>query len=282
MNEATPAPPERQPETKRSWLRDPLWVFLGLGLLLFLFDSNSTNDDSTIEITSDDKARLAAQWQAQTRREPTAAELDGLVEQFIEEEVYYREAIALQLETNDTIIRRRLVQKLVFLTEDIATAAEPTAAELEDFYATNKADYLVPKKYSFSHVYFSRDRREDARADALAALQQARSQNADPTGDPFILQSSFADRSQRDMAGTFGSNFAAALDGLPQDAWSEPVESAYGWHLIKLHAIQAAHTPEFAAVGKRLRNDYQSSLRTKANDRYKAELLNKYQILETP
>ena len=282
MNEATLEPIEHTPESQRSWLKDPLWVFLGLGLLLFFFDSNSTSDQSTIEITADDKARLAAQWQAQTRREPTDDELAGLVEQFIDEEVYYREAIALQLETNDTIIRRRLVQKLVFLTEDIATAAEPTAAELEDFYATNKDDYLAPKKYSFSHVYFSRDRREDAQTDALTALQQARKQNADPTGDPFILQSSFADRSQRDLAGTFGSKFAAALDGLPSATWSEPVESAYGWHLIKLQSIQDAYIPEFSAIGKRLLNDYQSSLRTKANDLYKAELRSKYQIVETP
>lgn len=267
---------------RTNWLRDPLWLFLALGILLFWLDSRSDQAANTIEVTSADKARLAAQWQAQTRRDPTAQELAGLVEQFIEEEVYYREAIALKLDTNDTIIRRRLVQKLVFLTEDLATAAEPSDAQLQDFYANNKNSYEVPKKYSFAHIYFSRDRRDDAFADALAALELARRNDGDPVGDPFILQSNFGARSKRDMAGTFGSQFADALDGLPQGRWSEPVESAYGWHLIKLRNTEDPFIPSFDALNKRLRNDYQSENRTKANNRFKAQLRSKYQVVEEP
>jgi len=294
MSEDTPATayqapvedPSRSLDTKspapKHWLRDPLWIFLALGALLFWLDSSATSSGSTIEVTNADKARLSAQWQAQTRRVPTPDELAGLVEQFIEEEVYYREAIALKLDTNDTIIRRRLVQKLVFLTEDIATSNDPTQLELEDFYATHRQDYLVPKKYSFQHVYFSRDRRQDAHTDAVTALAHANKNNTDPSGDPFILQSSFAGRTERDMAGTFGSKFASTLKDLPKGSWSDPVESAYGWHLINLRDTQEAFIPEFGAVGKRLVNDYQTALRAKANERYKAELRSRYNIVEHP
>ena len=281
MNDNTPAAAHQAPENS-SWLRDPLWVFLALGALLFWLDSSALSSNDTIEVTNADKARLSAQWQAQTRREPTPDELAGLVDQFVEEEVYYREAIALKLDTNDTIIRRRLVQKLVFLTEDIATSSDPTQTELEDFYATHRKDYLVPKKYSFDHIYFSRDRRKAALSDAKAQLAHATENNVDPVGDPFILQSSFAGRTERDMAGTFGTNFASALNGLPKGSWSNPVESAYGWHLIKLRETQDAFIPEFSAVGKRLINDYQSALRTKANDAYKAQLLSRYKVVESP
>jgi len=260
------------------WLREPLWVFIAIGAGLFWLDARQANDDLQIDVTDADVGRLTAQWQAQTGREPTSEELNGLIDQFVEEEVYYREALNYDLQRNDTIIRRRLVQKLTFLTEDVATSVAPEQADLETFYTENKDDYRVPQKYSFQHVYFSRDRRTDALADAQTELARATAADTPPKGDPFMLQSNFAERSAREIASTFGRDFAQTLPDLPLNAWSPPVPSAYGYHLVFLHSLSEPYTPEFAAVADRVATDHATSLRKEANDAFKNTLLERYEV----
>jgi len=264
------------------WLRDPLWVFVAIGTLLFWLDARRATDDLRIEVTGADVERLTAQWQAQTGRDPSDVELDGLVDQFVEEEVYYREALTYKLETNDTIIRRRLVQKLTFLTEDVATSAEPLDTELRGFYDEHRDNYRQPQKYSFRHVYFSRDRRDDAAADANQELDRVSSSDSQdtqtPEGDPFMLQSNFAERSAREIASTFGIGFAEALPDLPLNNWSTPVASAYGHHLVYLHSLSESYTPDYEAVASRVANDYATDQRKQANTRFKEALLEKYTV----
>ena len=265
-----------------SWLRDPLWAFVAIGVLLFWLDGRRATDDLRIEVTDADVERLTAQWQAQTGRDPSAVELDGLINQFVEEEVYYREALTYKLETNDTIIRRRLVQKLTFLTEDVANSAEPSDDELRSFYSAHKDNYKQPQKYSFRHVYFSRDRRDDAAADANQELERvSRSASRDtqtPEGDPFMLQSNFAERSAREIASTFGVSFAEALPDLPIKTWSTPVASAYGHHLVYMHSLSESYTPDYEAVANRVANDYATDQRKQANNKFKEALLEKYTV----
>ena len=275
-------PDSRSEEKPGRWWRDPLWAFILFGILLFWLDARRTTDDLQIEVTSADIERLTAQWLAQTGREPSTVELDGLVDQFVEEEVYYREALTYKLETNDTIIRRRLVQKLTFLTEDVATSIDPTTEELRTFFEDHKDNYRQPQKYSFRHVYFSRDRREDASADANRELQRIKTSpspaSPQPEGDPFMLQSNFAERSAREIASTFGVGFAEALPNLPLDDWSAPVESAYGHHLVLLHSLSESYTPDYEAVASRVANDYATDQRKQANDKFKQALLEKYTV----
>jgi len=260
------------------WLREPLWVFITLGVLLFWLDSRQANDALTITVTDADVGRLTAQWQAQMGREPSGQELSGLIDQFVEEEVYYREALKYNLERNDTIIRRRLVQKLTFLTEDLATSADPSPNELKTFYAERRERYRVPQKYSFQHVYFSRDRREDASGDAASELASLTSANDRPRGDPFMLQSNFAERSAREIASTFGVKFADALPALRLDEWSQPVTSAYGAHLVYLHAIDDSYIPDYEAIANRVATDYATDVRKQANDKLRSQLLEKYNV----
>jgi hypothetical protein len=262
------------------WLREPIWIFLLIGLALFWLDARQADQRFEIDVTAPDLDRISAQWQAQSGRPPTSTELSGLIDQFVEEEVYYREALRLELDRDDTIIRRRMVQKLTFLTEDLATSTAPDEAQLRVYLHEHAASYRVPQKYSFRHIYYSRDRREDAQADALAALSITtnRESQDDPVGDPFMLQTSFAERTERNLAGTFGSKFASLLSDLPINTWSGPVESAYGWHLVYIHAIQPAYLPEFGEVATRLANDYQADVRKRANATHKKALVAKYRI----
>ena len=248
------------------WLKDPLVAFLLIGAALFgvagFFDAEEI--PYTIDVREGDINRLAEQWQLQMRRPPTDRELSGLLDQYLKEEIYYREARRRGLDYNDTIVRRRMVQKLTFLTEDIATATPPTDEDLAAFFAANEDEYRVPERYSFRHRYFSSDRRPEARSDATAAL-------ADDAvvGDPFMLQREYAMRSEREIGDLFGREFAAALAALaPAETWQGPLQSAYGWHAVQLLAVEPGRLPPFSEVADRVRVDMEQAARDGANKAY--------------
>jgi parvulin-like peptidyl-prolyl isomerase len=243
-----------------------------------LFVLNDITGDSAqdyvIAMTELEQNQLRDQWQAQMGRPPTEQELAGLTQQWIKEEIYYREAERLGLDADDVIIRRRLVQKLTFLTEDIATATDPTAEELTSHYQANLAQYTDPDRYSFEHRYFSSDRREDAEADARAALA---SNNIE--GDPFMLQRQYSERSLRAIAELFGRDFSDALPELARDQWTGPVQSAYGWHLVKIDAHLPAAARSFESVVNQVANDVKLEKRAEANRVYYEGLKSRYEII---
>jgi len=258
-----------------SWLREPLLWFLLAGTALFAL-ANSGDDAEPVVVSEADVQRLAAQWQAQMGRPPTQAELEGLVEQYVREEIYYREAKRMGLDRNDTIIRRRLAQKLRFVTEDLAVPAEPTTAELEAYYAEHAERYRQPPRFSFEQRYFSADRRDDA--EAAAAASAAAGDEGDP-GDPFMLQRSYRERSGRQIADLFGGPFALAVTRLDAGDWSGPVRSAYGWHAVKVQE----KLPELQLTLTEARDDvvadWQQARRETANEAYYAELRSRYDVV---
>ena len=261
----------------KRWLRDPLLAFLALGTAIFAGSSllGRPSDEQTIRVDQAEINRLQEQWRAQMGRAPSEEELSGLVEQFIREEIYYREALRLSLDQGDVIVRRRLVQKLTFLTEDIATSQPPSEAEQRAFYAANPERYRLPARYSFRHRYFSSDRRADAEADALAA-------QADPSlpADPFMLQKAYAERSQREIGDLFGREFAAALATLqPGSNWQGPLRSAYGWHLVQVDKALPEALPPLAQVAARVANDLDVQRRQDANTAYYEELRSRYLVI---
>jgi peptidyl-prolyl cis-trans isomerase C len=263
------------------FLKDPLIIFLVFGMAIFgaqrLWDAGSVDADYQIDITPGLQNRILDQWQAQMGRAPTPAEASGLLEQWIKEEIYYREAKTLGLDDNDTIIRRRLAQKLTFLNEDLANAQPPATAELEAFFLQNSADYAEPERFSFEHRYFSSDRRDDAQLDAEAARS-----SATITGDPFILQRSYARRAAREIADLFGRDFAISLADLDADSpdhWQGPIRSAYGWHLIRLSERTAPRNPPLAEVSDAVLRDFQQQRRQQANEAFYQQLRSRYDIL---
>ena len=262
------------------YLKDPLVLFLAFGLVIFFAErtfSSGSDGDFLIEITPGQQARIFDQWQAQMGRPPTEQEANGLIEQWIREEIFYREARKLGLDDNDTIIRRRLAQKLTFLNEDLANAEAPTETALAEFFQANLADYLIPERFSFEHRYFSSDRREDARTDAAAALADDAN-----LGDPFILQKSYAQRSAREIGDLFGRDFAAGLSELDRaqpDAWQGPIQSAYGWHLVRLIGAEESREPLLSEVLDAVQRDFLQERRRTANDDFYAGLKSRYEIV---
>ncbi len=268
--------------------RQPLLHFLLLGAGIFALNAafNGGNDaDQSIVVTATDVARLSEVWQRQWGRPPNEAELRGMVDQQVREEVLYREAVALGLDKDDIIIRRRLAQKVEFIAEDLSVDTEPTQAELDAFYAAHPQRYLEPSRLTFSQLYFSRDRHgqgTDARADA--ALERLRSELAlddaavTALADPFMLQSAYADRSAPELDRLFGGNFGARLAALPTGSWQGPVPSSFGMHLIHITTRSDARLPPLAEIRDAVARDVLDAKRRDANARFYETLRTRYRI----
>jgi parvulin-like peptidyl-prolyl isomerase len=241
-------------------LREPLTQFLLLGLLLFAGyhglrrGGDPRGQPGRIELTADDLRQIGFAWVAQGRAAPSREEMQSLVDARVREEILYREALAFGLDKEDTIVRRRMAQKMEFLFEDVAALREPTADELRAWFEENAERFTLPARATFRHLYFSPDRRgASAHDEAARALQKVAgkpmdSPQATALGDPFMFQDYYGDRSPDDVARAFGPGFARALFRLTPGAWAGPIESGYGWHLVWVDAMTPSLAPAFEEV----------------------------------
>jgi peptidyl-prolyl cis-trans isomerase C len=273
----------------RRWLREPLVQFLGLGLLLFLVHGilrrpTQAAKPNRITLTAADLQQLDISFTAQWQRRPTPEELTGLLESRIRQEVLYREALALGLDKEDIIVKRRMAQKMEFLTEDAAAAHEPTTAELQAWFQKNSAQFALPGRVTFRHLYFSPDRRgARAKDDAQAALARLAGKAQDAPlakrlGDPFMFHDYLADRASPEIAKEFGPRFAQALFALVPGGWRGPVESGYGWHLVFVESKTPEQVPAFAEVEADVKTAWLAAQKAEAWDRAYAAMRAKYEL----
>jgi hypothetical protein len=244
----------------KRWLREPLLHFLLLGVALFVVDGyvhrsrGGVESSKEIALTLDDLRQLDIYFESQWRRLPTPEEFNGLVENKVQEEVLYREALVMGLDKDDTIVKRRMAQKMQFLAEDAAAAHEPSTGELKSWYAKNSEKFALPSRASFRHLYFSLDRRgQRAREDATVGLariagQPENSNQASSVADPFMFQDYYGDRTPEQLAKEFGPTFARGLFELKPGSWQGPIESGYGWHLVWIESITPPRLPDFEEV----------------------------------
>jgi len=270
-------------------VREPLLHFLVLGAALFVLQSIVRpgivgRRTTRIDVGPDELAWITNTWLQQYRRPPTESELHALVDDYVREEVLYREALAMGLDRDDIIIKRRMVQKMSFLSEDVATEHAPTRQQLERYYAGNRERYRLPPRLTFTHVYFSTDRRgAAARTDAervLATLRGAAAPARAPElGDRFMLQYDFAERSPDEIAQLFGGVFAESLFALPPVAgWQGPVASSLGLHLVRVIARTPGRLPALDEVMALVSQDYDLQRRNDANARRYASLRDRYTV----
>jgi len=271
--------------TLRRILREPLvhFLLLGMGLLVLygIFGREEEARDDRIVVSAAQIERLAALWERQWRRPPTERELTGLIESHIREEVLFREALAIGLDRDDTVIRRRLAQKIDFLAQDLALQGAPPEEELRKFYAENSDKFSQPGRISFSHVYVNRDRRgAESETDAKQILTSLRA-GADPRqqGDRFMLQGHYSLRSPAEVARELGTAFATAVFELPVGDWHGPIESGYGLHLVRVEEREEAYLPEFATVRDKVEMEYTSVKRREVNETFYAKLREGYEIV---
>jgi hypothetical protein len=268
------------------WLKEPLLHFLLLGLAIFGAYRVLGPDEpppATIVVT---EGIINGQIESFSRtwlRPPTPQELDGLIREYVREEVYYREGMALGLDRDDTVIRRRLKQKLEFVAEAAGIAAEPTDEDLRAYLKQHTDAYRTDAQLSFVHVFLSAERRGDAVAQDAARLLaslQSSDEAPDPAalGDPTMLERQFEDVPLRDIAAQFGEEFADRVAGLPVGQWQGPIESGYGMHLVLISARTDGRAPELDEVRDALRRDWLNEQRVAANEAYYQSLLQRYTV----
>jgi hypothetical protein len=271
-------------------LREPLLQFLALGALVFALHAAVSSDyESTgpkrITVTAADVEQMKVLWEKQWQRPPTAEELRVLIDDQIRERVLYRAALALGLDENDTILRRRLAQKMEFLIADVSLPAEPAEEDLRAHYRSNAERYIEPTSLSFSHVFFSPDERGDrVELEARAALDtlrrlQADAPRADGYGDSFMLRARYEDASVDTIARDFGRDFAARIAELAPGRWQGPIASGYGLHLVYISDVEPKRLRGFEEVRQQVENDYLYELRRSANDAAYLELREGYEIV---
>jgi hypothetical protein len=272
-------------------LREPLVHFLLIGAALFgiySFTQAGRPDPASskeIRLSYDELAQLVLLFKSQWRRDPTVEELDRLVENKVQAEILYREALAMGLDKDDEIVKRRMAQKMQFLAEDVGGAREPTSAELKSWYEKNAASFAHPPRISFRHLYFSPDRRgERARNDAAQALAKLAGQPVDakiagPLADRFMFQEYYRDRAPEFLGKEFGPQFALAVQKLAPGSWQGPVESGFGWHLVFVDTVIPGRVPPFEEIEPDVKTAWLAEQKAKAWEKAYKEMRAKYTVL---
>ncbi len=273
----------------RSLAREPLVHFLLLGAALFLVDgwlrpATTAAADSRIVVSEERIRNLTRNFVRTWQRPPTRAELDGLVEAHVREEVMVREALALGLDRDDTIVRRRLQQKLEFVSEGAAALAPSTDEQLEAYLKANPEAFRSPPRATFTQVYLDPARRKgtlDADAARLLETLNRAAAPRDPTavGDRLLLlEPRYENLPQPEVASQFGAEFAAALVKQPTGRWVGPLASGYGLHLVRVERLQPGGTPVLSEVRPLVEREWSNARREELARAFYQRLRSKYAI----
>jgi len=273
-------------------LREPLLHFVLLGAAIFAADSlvsqRSGDEPANVVISAGQITSIELGFTRTWHRPPTSDELEGLIRDRVREEVYYREAMALGLDKDDTIIRRRLQQKLEFLTDDVVAEAEPTDAELSAYLTAHPDLFRRQRQLTFSHVYLNPDKHGEHLARDTGALlarlnQAGGTADASALGDPFLLGYTFVAVPGTEVAAQFGEQFAAQVGQLSPGQWHGPVESGYGVHLVLVSARTEGRVPRLDEVRDAVAREWDNVRRLAANNTLYQDMLKRYAVtIEAP
>ncbi len=271
----------------RKIFKDPLFVFLAAGVFLFVFweywGSGDAPENNQISVSLAKVNQIENAWTKQMQRPPRNDELKQLIEQYIEEEILYREALAMGLQKDDVIIRRRLTQKISFLIQDVAAQEQPTETELRSYFDENKELFKTPGRISFTHIYFSQDIRGDAAfndaEETLGELNKKGLERLPKSGDPFMLHYDYSEMSGTEVFRLFGEPFATEVFRFKPGKWAGPVQSGYGIHLVRVLKNIPSRMPEFDEVKDSVRVKFMDKKRKKANESALKNLKGRYRIV---
>jgi hypothetical protein len=266
-------------DTARRWLKEPLVHFLIAGALVFWLLSGRAPDLGERRIVVDETvvAGLVQRYYDSFRRPPSQDEIDGLIRDYVQDQVYYREALRLGLDRNDEVVIRRMRRKMESLAVADAEAAEPSDAELQALLDKDPAHYAEDPRTSFEQVYLGADTNEVRLAAnaQLAALRGGKSVSVVPSP----LPSRSDDASADDISAQYGDEYVLALRDLPVGQWSGPVASGLGLHLVKVTARRAPQPPSLASVRQRLENDWRAAAVRKAQGEAYSSILKGYDVV---
>lgn len=271
-------------------LREPLLHFLLLGAVLFaahgILSREGAAEPGRIVVTQDQIESMAGLFARARQRAPSDAELEELVRGHIREEVFYREGLALGLDRDDPVIRRRVAQKLEFVTEG-PEAVEPDDEQLQAYLDSHRELFAVEPRFSFRHIYLDPRRHEATlAADAERMLGELNGPASNPDtaglGDPTTLPLEFDGASASDIKNSFGNQFAKALARITPGPWSGPIESGYGMHLVRVSERTEPRVPKLADVREAVKREWQLTRRAEAIEKSYRNLLQRYTVSIEP
>ncbi|MEW4468612.1 peptidyl-prolyl cis-trans isomerase [Parasphingorhabdus sp. JC815] len=267
-------------------LKEPLIHFLAGSLLVFGFfwATGSSRDTAEYEISINqtDIERLKTGWVQNFRRAPTQAELDGLIDQEIKEEIYYREALRLGLDRNDPLIRRRLYTKMRFLDNQEATGDDPSDDVLKKWMDDHPGKYAMAPLYDLEQIYLGQNPAMDEQTiiTTLASLNQGNVQ-PDAVGQSIALPAKFKRTEISQIERQFGETFSAGLNTLPRGEWHGPISSGYGIHLVRISEIFPGKSPSLNDVRQTVTNDWRAAETIRMEEATFAKYRSQYDVKVT-
>ena len=265
-------------------LKEPFFHFILIGIALFILYgivNKQSSSKNTILINDFDVSSIIASWEMQWKRPPTEKELQNLIAQNIKQEIFYQEALNMNLDHNDEIIKRRLSQKMQFLSNDIAAMIEPTDEKLKTYYQEYADKYLSPTSYSLYQITFSPDKRVNNYNDALETLKQfpeATFEEMKDWGDSLPFDYYFENVNANELGLQLGSKFPAALESQELNKWVGPIPSGFGYHLVYITEKIEPQLPDINTIKDAVLRDYEYDNQKEVNELIYKELKKKYDI----
>ena len=279
-------------DTIVKWAKQPVIQFMLIGLIMFLVNtfiiqakSSDDEDEYKVYLTSGDVNSMREMWTSQWNRPPTKMELQGMINQRVEETILFREAVKIGLNKNDNIIRQRMSQKLEFLSGDLVKPDSATAQEVQDYFELNIEKYTTPENITLTQLFVNPkihgdllEKEVNTRLSKLSGMD-ASSPKVSSYGDQFSLQTYFPDKPQMELAKLFGTEFAVKVFELETGKWVGPVNSQYGAHLVFVTYKNPAVAPEFETVQEMVAEDLQRERQIALNNLYIDGILSRYEVI---
>ena len=268
-------------------LREPLLQFLALGAMLFalygLAGKRSAEAPEKIVVSASRVANLGDGFARTWRRLPNEQELQGLIEDYIRDEVFYREGRAAGLDRDDVIIRRRVRQKMEFLADDMSVP-EPSDEQLAAYLASNPERFRAEDQLTFHQVFLSATRRAntiDSDSKQIASILARADGAVDATvlGDPFLLGEEFRNVSPSKVTSIFGESFAKQISVVEKGRWQGPISSGFGQHFVFISEWVSGNLPPLDAVRPVVHREWANARRLEAEQKLYASLRNRYEIV---
>lgn len=263
-------------------IREPLVHFLIAGAAVFWVLSGRPPDlgERRIVVNQAVVGALVQRYYDSFHRVPSPDELDGLIKDWVADQVYYREALRLGLDQGDEVVVRRMRRKMEAMAVADAETAEPSDAELQAMIDKDPAHYSEDPRTSFDQVYLGADTPQ-SRAQANLELGKLRQGQA-VEGVPAPLPAHLDKASASDISGQFGDEFTLALRRLPTGQWQGPVASGLGLHLVRVNARMAPSPPSLASVRQRVTNDWRAAAVQRAQTQAYNQMLKGYDVVIVP
>ncbi|MDH3198544.1 MAG: peptidylprolyl isomerase [Candidatus Krumholzibacteria bacterium] len=266
----------------RRWLREPLLHFLLAGAALFalhgMVAGPGVAPPERIAVGEDRIRMLSQSFERTWQRPPSALELGGLIDDYVTEEVLYREALALGLDRDDLVVRRRMRQKMEFLNDELVES-EPSDAVLRAYFAANAERFRVSSRVSFAQVFVGAEANGSAQARAADLLARLRAgEDPETLGAATGLPPAMASATPSEVAGFFGAAFAEALAEAPDATWSGPVASSFGLHLVRVGTRVPGRLPPFEDARRFVEREWAAEQRDETRERFYRALRGRYDI----